>query len=1796
MVGIVCPDEIVVEFFEGFLEGIDLNERLLFIDGEEYEVGEKIKLVDEEDRRLTVTKLIDLAGSFPLVGVGLDEDGQIVELIVFTIFDEFDDEGEPSEGDQFFGPVSQIDASQIVLAGPRFTVNARTKFTAANGDPIAIADLESGADVAVTVGAPDPESGSFDPAAVRVQVVDPRRPPPPRADIIAGPLVQVVGADGEDPHVELAGPRAAIDADTQFFTDDEEPVALERGDIAPGDFVFIVTRPPDFGRKLPVAVEVALIDAEGALPPTGDEDPFARPDEEERLEGFVLDVDAEEGFLALEGEILALAEEVRIFGLRKGQISLDRLESGDLLEIDTRPLPRGGFVVTAIRQIDPALQVQPRSGVIIGSLDDIDDGELILTGPFFKVARDADIRGEGGRAIALDDLEDGDFVRLAISPPRPERGEILPVAFEIRVVPPPEEFDPGELEGELRVVATFPEDGDVEIPTRTQVEVTFNAPVYDVFFDPDFEFVLFPEPEKFSELEISPDGRTLSAEVKLDKDKVYQLVVITSATGLHSVHFSTGESISAASITGILERPSELPDHARFVPDESYAVLLEVTDVDLSTLDEESIESLIVAGTPLNGREFTFQNVTPGSYLLAAFVGFDLGRGEFIALEAVLDEPVEVGADEQVEVLLSLELAPALEVASISPMDRAAAVDLETELVIGFNQPAFLSEEDIFIFPFPEDVGDLEVDEDGMVYTLPLALAEDTIYRVVVEHAEDEEGGMLVKPGTTTFTTGEDFGLMRSVSGRLILPELPGAHSFETPIFVGLVRLTDIDIDDFRFESFDEEDITASTIAFGPEFVIEDVPTGRYMAVAFTRVEVPRGFRPPDPRVRPLEEFDVQGDRFGDQVLEVFDTIELFGYYTDERLIVPAAVAPGDEGIDIFLAGEAKTRKQILSIDGVEINGVPISLKDVEELPVVEAGAAEIRVQLSKALRFDRGLAAVEAALNGRFLRRPTVENNARTIVFEVTLEDDRIYGFSVFDAEGADGSRLERPLDIVFSTGLQDVAFGSVAGSVSLTTLSETDEVLTGDDADLIDAATVFLFEEDEEEDLALVGVTEVDEAGGFLLDDVLPGTYQVFAELNTASGQEINAILDIDADGEPDLLEVGDGEAVTGIDISAVVVVATTEDTTTGTKSKGTPSGGNEQAVLSIDLDSSTGNQNVTTLSDVKVDDEVSFDVFVAGASNLSGVAALVQYDADILEFVEAVDRFTGQTNLLRAAGGTAMYLSPLLREPELEYGGAILGATEATAPDGDGFLMRLKFKVKSEFEGAQIALNQITLKSTKGQDVLAPNLTAKLAPQVFEEQKKGVVSFDFDTDTRGDQETFHKGFITADSQVDVDVYLNLDKIDSDFQDLANYSVTVEFDSKQLTYISYSPQTSAEGNLLASGGGTVPQLPAIAESEKVTFGSAILGPTAATAPDSSGLLGRLTFATTNQFTETDLLVTGYAYKSVSGTQQEVSAVIIARMSSGEITPISTGDGGTGDTGGGTAIEKSDFDGDGAVGFGDFFLFADVFGTQATGNAVAYDLDGNGAVDFGDFFLFADVFGKSTGKLAAVDRLPAVEGGLALATRSAEQDLVLELRTGDRALRGYGALVEYDPAAFRFIEVSDAGSALRGNGESLLLTEETAGQLLVLGSGTGGADAVEGLLAELRFAPVTPEAVGIFRVREATVRQANGGLEQVRGLAPVEGRWVPTVFALHTNYPNPFNPSTTIRYQLPQSAEVRLEIFDVLGQKVRTLVAETQPAGFHRMVWDSRNQTGNPVAAGVYLYRLRAGDFEQVRKLLLLK
>lgn len=97
-------------------------------------------------------------------------------------------------------------------------------------------------------------------------------------------------------------------------------------------------------------------------------------------------------------------------------------------------------------------------------------------------------------------------------------------------------------------------------------------------------------------------------------------------------------------------------------------------------------------------------------------------------------------------------------------------------------------------------------------------------------------------------------------------------------------------------------------------------------------------------------------------------------------------------------------------------------------------------------------------------------------------------------------------------------------------------------------------------------------------------------------------------------------------------------------------------------------------------------------------------------------------------------------------------------------------------------------------------------------------------------------------------------------------------------------------------------------------------------------------------------------------------------------------------------------------------------------------------------------------------------------------------------------------------------------------------------------------------------------------------------------GGGTPTEYALTQNYPNPFNPETTIKYQLPGASNVRLSIYTALGQEVRRLVDYSQPAAYHQVVWDGRDNAGNPLPSGVYFYRLETEKFTAIKKMVMMK
>ncbi len=113
---------------------------------------------------------------------------------------------------------------------------------------------------------------------------------------------------------------------------------------------------------------------------------------------------------------------------------------------------------------------------------------------------------------------------------------------------------------------------------------------------------------------------------------------------------------------------------------------------------------------------------------------------------------------------------------------------------------------------------------------------------------------------------------------------------------------------------------------------------------------------------------------------------------------------------------------------------------------------------------------------------------------------------------------------------------------------------------------------------------------------------------------------------------------------------------------------------------------------------------------------------------------------------------------------------------------------------------------------------------------------------------------------------------------------------------------------------------------------------------------------------------------------------------------------------------------------------------------------------------------------------------------------------------------------------------------------------------------------------------MGVFRSVQTTT-----SVEEITGE-------VPTSFFLQQNFPNPFNPTTVIRYKIAKVSDVELTIYNQLGQEVRTLVKERRPAGAYQIEWNGRDNKSKHVVSGVYLYRLRAGSFIQTRKMVLLR
>ncbi|MCC7262513.1 MAG: fibronectin type III domain-containing protein [Candidatus Latescibacteria bacterium] len=298
------------------------------------------------------------------------------------------------------------------------------------------------------------------------------------------------------------------------------------------------------------------------------------------------------------------------------------------------------------------------------------------------------------------------------------------------------------------------------------------------------------------------------------------------------------------------------------------------------------------------------------------------------------------------------------------------------------------------------------------------------------------------------------------------------------------------------------------------------------------------------------------------------------------------------------------------------------------------------------------------------------------------------------------------------------------------------------------------------------------------------------------------------------------------------------------------------------------------------------------------------------------------------------------------------------------------------------------------------------------------------------------------------------------------------------------------------------------------------------------------------------------------------------------------------------------DFDGDQAVTFDDFFLFVDVFGQTTSSSNSKFDLDAGGTIDFSDFFLFVDNFGKSiSAKRWVASQALDTQTRLAVEALAAPGDAQIAVRVrADQVegLKAFGLILNYDPQAVEFLGADQPTGALlesKGGQTPLFRVLSQAPGEVVIGNGLTAGEPVsgQGLLAELRFRPLGGLRSTRFDLREAFVHRAGDQPRQVQQVGAAQ--LLPRAYALGANFPNPFNPATTITYALPQAGPVALRVYDVLGQQVRILVARADhPAGFYTATWDGLDNAGRPVGNGLYFYRLEAGEFTQVRKMMMIK
>jgi hypothetical protein len=315
------------------------------------------------------------------------------------------------------------------------------------------------------------------------------------------------------------------------------------------------------------------------------------------------------------------------------------------------------------------------------------------------------------------------------------------------------------------------------------------------------------------------------------------------------------------------------------------------------------------------------------------------------------------------------------------------------------------------------------------------------------------------------------------------------------------------------------------------------------------------------------------------------------------------------------------------------------------------------------------------------------------------------------------------------------------------------------------------------------------------------------------------------------------------------------------------------------------------------------------------------------------------------------------------------------------------------------------------------------------------------------------------------------------------------------------------------------------------------------------------------------------------------------------------------------TSYWLGDVDADGYVRAQDVVTFSSAFGSYEGGSGWDNDCDfgpsddysrfgvpvPDDVVDFEDLIILAMNFGNVeplsldrivAGKAAAVENLERL---VAFEIVSAGDGAVsILLKNKAETLKGIRLAVEVVGGELTRVE---RGSLFAGRSD-LFFGAIRKGAAIDVCAAALGIEApleVSGEIARLVIKATGTEAA-VVRIKGIDLRNVDNEKTESAGEGEYETPFVPTATALMQNFPNPFNPSTTLAFDVAQAGHVTIQIYSVSGRLIRTLVNERRDAGRHSVEWNGKDTNGSNVPSGIYFYRMKASGYEATKKMILVR